>query len=79
MITWLKMYEDKSNYILHDCNCCDIVNSSLVISLCFVAKAGHLQKRNVIKCRGIARFSGRSSVAYTHHSMTTQRKSLPML
>jgi len=79
MITWLKMYEDKSNYFLDDCNCCDIVNFSEVRSLCFVAKAGNLEKRNVIKSSGVVRFSGRGSVAYTYHSITTQRKSLSLL
>jgi len=44
-ITWLKMYEDKSNYFLNDCNCCGIVNSSEVRFLCFVAKAGNLEKK----------------------------------
>jgi hypothetical protein len=79
MITWLKMYEDKSNYFLDDCNCCDIVNSPEVRSLCFVVKAGNLEKHNVIKCSGVARFSGRGSVGYTYHSVPTQRKSLSML
>jgi hypothetical protein len=79
MITWLKMYKDKQNYFLHDCNCFDIVNSSEVRSLCFVAKAGDLEKCNVIKSRGIARLSGRASVAYTHHSTINQRKSLYIL
>jgi hypothetical protein len=79
MVTWLKMHEGKSNYFLKDFNCCDFVNSSEVRSLCFVAKAGNLEKRNVIKSSGIARFSGRGSEAYTHHSIKNQRKSLSML
>ena len=73
------MYKDKSNYFLNDCNFCDIVNSYEVRSLCFVTKAGNLEKRNVIKRSGIDRFSGRGSEAYTQHSITTQHKCLHML
>jgi hypothetical protein len=73
------MYEDTSNYFLNYCNCCDSVNSSEVRALYFVAKAGNLEKRSVIKSSGIARFYGRGAIAYTHQSITTQRKSLCML
>ena len=41
MMTRLKTYEGKSNYFLNDCNCRDMVNSSKVSALYFVAKVGN--------------------------------------
>jgi hypothetical protein len=73
------MYEDKSNYFLIYCNCYDTVNSSEVRALYFAAKAGNLEKRNVIKSSRIAKFYGGGAIAYPHQSITIQHKSLYML
>jgi hypothetical protein len=40
----------------------------------FVARAGNLDERNAIRTSGIARLSGRSLVAYTHHTIKIQCK-----